>query len=500
MALFTPKFLSLRALSIALVFSLTLVMAMPVADAAEDRPWIVVLDESAADVPSVAAILTNAFGGEVGYTYEHALEGFSVSMTETEAQALAMSPLVSYIEPVMQVSVANQTEPTGFQRIGASDNPDLPVGTGAGVTVDVDVAVLDTGVDFDHPDLNVVGGVSCASRTNTAVCVPGGDDDQYHGTHVAGTIGALDNGQGIVGVAPGARIWAVKVLDSDGLGSTAGVIAGIDWVTANADTIEIANMSLGGPGFSQAQYAAVQRAVEAGVAFSVAAGNEGDDASAYSPAAFDNVLTVSAIADYDGLPGGEAGGTCRADADDTLALFSNRGPAIQIAAPGTCITSTVPLEYGGYGILSGTSMASPHVAGGMALLAASSPPQNAADVQALYDTVTDNGNAGWTDTSNDGFIEPLLDVSQFSPVSGLLGPVNSPAGSGDVNCDRTTSIVDAMVIAQFSAGVRTDAGDCAFGDAGTQMYAGAGDFNDDGRVDIADALLIARCAAGLDGC
>lgn len=475
-------------------------MAVPSAEAAEDLPWIVVLDESAADVPAVAAILTNAFGGEVGYTYEHAIEGFSVSMTKTEAQALAQSPLVSYIEPVIQITVANQSEPTGFKRIGASENPDLPVGLGGGVTVDVDVAVLDTGVDFDHPDLNVVGGVSCASRTNTAVCVEGGDDDHYHGTHVAGTIGARDNGQGIVGVAPGARIWAVKVLDDDGIGSTAGVIAGIDWVTANADTIEIANMSLGGPGFSQAQYDAVQRAVEAGVAFAVAAGNDADQASSYSPAAFDNVLTVSAIADYDGQPGGQAGGTCRADADDTLAHFSNRGAAVQIAAPGTCISSTVPIEYGSYGILSGTSMASPHVAGGLALLAASAPPQDAVDVQALYDTVVGNGNAGWTDTSNDGWIEPLLDVSAFSPTSGLLAPADSPAGSGDVNCDRSTSIIDALVIAQYSAGVRTDSGSCSFGDVSTQMFAGAGDFNDDGFVDIADALLIARCSAGLDDC
>ncbi len=498
MALFTPKFLLLRALCVAVAFSLTLVMAVPSAEAAEDLPWIVVLDDSAGDVTNVAAILTNAFGGEVGYTYEHALEGFSVSMTATEARALAASPLVSFVEPVTKVTVANQSEPTGFQRIRAGENPDLAIGTG--VTVDVDVAVLDTGVDFDHPDLNVVGGVSCASRTNAAVCVPGGEDDQYHGTHVAGILGALDNGQGIVGVAPGARIWSVKVLDAEGVGSTAGVIAGIDWVTANADTIEVANMSLGGVGFSQAQYAAVQRAVDAGVAFSVAAGNDADDAAGYSPAAFDNVLTVSALADYDGQPGGQAGGTCRADVDDTLAVFSNRGSAVQIAAPGTCITSTVPVELGSYGVLSGTSMASPYVAGGLALLAAANAPQTAADVQALYETVVGSGNAGWTDTSNDGWIEPLLDVSRFSPESGLLAPADSAAGSGDVNCDQSTSIIDALVIAQYSAGVRVDSGDCSFGNASTELFAGAGDVNDDGFVDIADALLIARCAAGLAAC
>ena len=500
MALFTPKFLSIRAACVAIVFSLSLVMAVPGADAAEDLPWIVVLDEAAEDVPSVALILTNVFGGEVGYVYEHALEGFSVSMSRTEAQALAASPLVSFVEPVMQMTVASQAEPTGFTRVGAGENPELPVGQGNGVTVDVDVAVLDTGVDLDHPDLHVVGGVSCTSRIGAAVCVPGGDDDQYHGTHVAGTIGALDNGEGIVGVAPGARIWSVKVLDSEGFGSTAGVIAGIDWVTANADTIEVANMSLGGPGFSQAQYAAVQRAVDAGVAFAVAAGNEGVVASAYSPAAFDNVLTVSAMADYDGLPGGLAGGTCRADADDTLAAFSNRGRAVEITAPGTCISSTIPVAFGGYGVMSGTSMASPHVTGGLALLAAASAPQNAGDVHDLYEMVIGSGNAGWTDNSNDGWIEPLLDVSRFSPQHGLLGAVNSPAGSGDVNCDQALSIVDALVIAQYATGVRSDAGSCTFGDVGTEIFVGAGDINGDGQVNITDALVIARCAAGLDAC
>ncbi len=490
----------MRACCVAIVFSLTLAMAVPAADAAEDRPWIVVLDEAANDVPSVALILTNVFGGEVGYVYEHALEGFSVSMSETEAQALAASPLVAFVEPAMQVSVANQTTPTGFNRIGASENPDLAVGQGNGVTVDVDVAILDTGVDLDHPDLNVVGGVSCASRPGGAVCVPGGDDDQYHGTHVAGIIGARDNGQGIVGVAPGARIWSVKVLDAKGFGSTASVLAGIDWVTANADTIEVANMSLGGLGYSQAQYEAIQRAVDAGVAFAVAAGNDGVAASAYSPAAFDNVLTVSAMADYDGLPGGTAGGTCRADADDTLAAFSNRGPAVEIAAPGTCIQSTIPVAYGGYGVMSGTSMASPHVAGGLALLAAAEAPTDAEAVHALYDLVIETGNAGWTDNSNDGWIEPLLDVSRYSPERGLLAPTDSLAGSGDVNCDQATSIVDALVIAQYVVGVRTDAGSCTLGDVTTEMFVGAGDVNNDGRVDIADALVIARCAAGLDDC
>ncbi len=137
-------------------------------------------------------------------------------------------------------------------------------------------------------------------------------------------------------------------------------MAGIDWVAAHADTIEVANMSLGGIGFSQAEYDAIQGAVNAGVAFAVAAGNDDDDANNYSPGGFDNVLSVSALADFDGIPGALGSPTCRTDQDDTLADFSNWGPEVDVAAPGVCILSTYPIEQGTYGTISGTSMASPH--------------------------------------------------------------------------------------------------------------------------------------------
>jgi subtilisin len=154
-------------------------------------------------------------------------------------------------------------------------------------------------------------------------------------------------------------------------------VAGIDWVAANAGTIEVANMSLGGSGYNQAEYDAIQGAVNKGVAFAVAAGNSDADANNYSPAAFDNVLTVSALADFDGEPGGLGSPTCRADQDDTLADFSNWGSAVDIAAPGVCILSTYPIERGEYGTISGTSMASPHAAGALALLASRNNPNNA---------------------------------------------------------------------------------------------------------------------------
>jgi PKD repeat protein len=243
---------------------------------------------------------------------------------------------------------------------------------------------------------------------------------------VAGTIGAIDNGSGVVGVAPGARLWAVKVLNSQGSGLSSWVIAGIDWVAANAATVEVANMSLGGGGYSQAEYDAIQGAVNAGVAFAVSAGNSDANASNYSPASFNNVMTVSALADFNGDPGGLAGSTCRTDQDDTLADFSNWGPAVDIAAPGVCILSTLPIERGGTGTYSGTSMASPHVTGALAILASSSNPNNSTDVFNLYNQVKSAGNLNYTDDSGDGIKEPLLDVSNNT----LFNPVLIPGGGG----------------------------------------------------------------------
>jgi subtilisin family serine protease len=208
-------------------------------------------------------------------------------------------------------------------------------------------------------------------------------------------------------------------------------------------------MSLGGAGFSQAEYDAIQGAVNAGVAFAVAAGNEDDDANNYSPGGFDNVLSVSALADFNGLPGGGAAPTCRTDVDDTLADFSNWGPEVDIAAPGVCILSTYPLEKGGYGTISGTSMASPHVAGALALLASAYNPANAADVYNLYNQIKSAGNFNWTDDSGDGIKEPLLDVSNTS----LFNPVLVPgSGGGGENIPPTVSISSPANNASFASG------------------------------------------------
>jgi subtilisin family serine protease len=227
-------------------------------------------------------------------------------------------------------------------------------------------------------------------------------------------------------MAPGARLWSVRVLGNNGTGTTSQIIAGMDWVTAHASTIEVANMSLSG-GASSSIDAAANRMADAGIAVAVAAGNNDADASAYSPARASKVLTVSAIADYDGLAGGlsQPPSNFCLDQDDTLADFSNWGSTIEVAAPGCRILSTY--MGGGYAWINGTSMASPHVAGALVLLASRGFPRTYAGVSGLYSTVVGSGNFDWVDESGDGVQEPLLDVSgsAFAPV--LTGtPTNQP--------------------------------------------------------------------------
>ncbi|MFN2589011.1 MAG: S8 family serine peptidase, partial [Actinomycetota bacterium] len=261
--------------------------------------------------------------------------------------------------------------------------------------IDVDIAIIDSGIDLDHPDLNVVASTGCAGGGPfSQKCTDGaGDDDNGHGSHVAGIAAARDNGFGVVGVAPGARLHAVKVLDSRGSGYTSWIIAGIDWVTARAATIEVANMSLGGQGWSSSYRTAVANSVAKGVVYYVAAGNEmrdvyGTDGTFGTsddtiPASFPEVGTISALADFDGRPGGLGSGSysygvgCTENRDDSFACFSNyarnvtnnpvtsSGGKIDMMLPGTAIVSTY--SQGRYASTHGTSQASPHAAGLAAL-------------------------------------------------------------------------------------------------------------------------------------
>ncbi len=379
---------------------------------------IVVLEAGAvSDVADAARGLAGQLGLRPERTFTHALDGFTVVGVPDVLAQLEAHPLVAYVERDRTITTTAQTLPAGIDRVDA----DEVAGIGTGATTDVDIAIIDTGID-DHADLNLYRHVNCQSSvlpllgllfgTNSEGCEDGGTDDNGHGTHVAGTAAALDNGQGVVGVAPGARLWGVKVLGGPlGTGSTSDVIAGIDYVTAHADEIEVANMSLGGSGTSQATDDAIAAATAAGVVVVVAAGNDSADAANYTPANSPDAVTVSAITDLDGQPGGLDDGSC-SGADDQFATYSNHGDVVEIAAPGSCVVSTA--DGGGTTSMSGTSMASPHVAGAAALhiaqngVTADGQRRDTVLSGLLATAAAQDGPCGFTAGRSD---EPLLDLN-----------------------------------------------------------------------------------------
>ncbi|OGX88285.1 peptidase S8 [Hymenobacter lapidarius] len=279
----------------------------------------------------------------LGFAYGHALKGFSAALTAAQANELRADSRVAYVEQDRIISLGKpagggstqpaQTTPYGIARVGTAD------GTGRTAWV------IDTGIDLDHPDLNVDVARSKSFLTSGANYASP-DDGNGHGTHVAGTIAAKNNTIGVVGVAANAFVVAVRVLDSRGSGSNSGVIAGVDYVGANGKVGDAANMSLGG-GVSQALDDAVLKASAGGVLFALAAGNDGGDSNLHSPARVNgpNIYTISAM-----------------NNTDTWASFSNFGnPPVDYCMPGVSTLST--WLSGGYNTISGTSMATPHMAG-----------------------------------------------------------------------------------------------------------------------------------------
>jgi subtilisin family serine protease len=359
---------------------------------------------SGGDPAAVAVAHGRRHGAQVDFVYTEALRGYAAHMSAAQAADVAAEPGVASVVPDRRVSITAQTLPPGIDRVGA-DESSAASGDGRGA-VDVDIAIIDTGIDAKHGDLNVAGGVNC---------VPGGrsfDDLNGHGTHVAGIAAARDNSRGVVGVAPGARLWAVRVLTAQGFGSTSSIICGIDWVTARADTIEVANMSLGGGApegscTDGGEHQAICNSVAAGVTYTVAAGNDSSDAAFFAPASYDEVITVSAITDFDGQPGGAGAPSCPYGFDDTFAGFSNFGADVDLAAPGVCVLST--WRKGDYRSISGTSMASPHVAGAAALYASTHPGASPAEIQAALVAA---GTFDWSGDP-DGIQEPLLQVANL---------------------------------------------------------------------------------------
>ncbi len=448
---------------------------------------------TAARVNADARKFARRAGGQVGKVYSHAINGFQMKGTASAAAAMRRAPGVLSVTRDRPVHLT-ETDPFGIERIhafivGGGDAYSAGF-RGAGARI----AIIDTGIDLDHPDL--AAHIDIASGKN---CVNPGqppNDGHGHGTHVAGIAAAPLNGVGVVGVAPEATLVPIKTFDDAGNSSEALVLCGLDYVVAlNTDgnpnnDIDVANMSWGDPRdwgscANDALHGAICAADAAGVVLVGGAGNNLADAGTFVPAAFPEVVSVSAIADFDGIPGGLGGcqfilalfaNVC----DDTFAFFSNYGPSVDVTAPGVNVYST--WAGGGYKQESGTSMATPHVAGVAALVRAANQSLTTAQVRAILTDSGDlpDGSSGASGCGSatqwsgdpDGVAEPLVNALHAAqravdPSSGAvptltLLPANGASVTGMVSLTATASFSSGIASVEFfvdgtSVGIDTTA-------------------------------------------
>jgi subtilisin family serine protease len=355
--------------------------------------YIVVLKDTKADVRTESASLTRAHGGTVKRTFTRTVRGFSVKASEAQARRLASSPGVAYVQQDLRYAKTDtQADPPswGLDRI---DQHWLPLDksyTYPSTASDVHAYVIDSGIRISHSQF---GGRASYGVDTVDDPTPDRPDDTVpedcdgHGTHVAGTVGGSDHG-----VAKGVQLVAVQVLDCLGGGTTQSVLAGVEWVTANAVKPAVANMSIGAGTVDTAVDAAVRASIASGVTYAVSANNAGTDACGDSPSGVREAITVGAT-----------------DLADFRASFSNFGPCVDVFAPGNDIVSAAITSDTAVTSNSGTSMASPHVAGAAALLLSANPTWTPAQVQAR---IADVATRGAVHAEGTGTTDRLLRVGE----------------------------------------------------------------------------------------
>jgi len=377
--------------------------------------YIVVLQDNV-NPSDEAGKAQSAYGIQMLHTYTHALTGFAFKGSAKAAEALKNNPNVKFISQDRKVYLqqTNYLLPSGIDRVEADKNPTAKI-DGIDERVNINVAIIDTGIFATQPDLNIKGGVNCSTDTTQT---PPYNDGYGHGTAVAGIAGAIDNDSGVVGVAPGVNLWAVRVLDNQGTGAVSNVICGVDFVTGTrTDTdltndIAVANMSLGYYGSDDNNcgnidgdplHRAICQAVGKGVVMVAAAGNHLtnlDSARTFVPAAYGEVITVAGINDSDGKSGG-LGPLSFSGPDDYMACGSSYGSDVDIAAPCAGMYSTTFNCDSGVclpnyeRLTSGTSFAAPHVTGAVVLY------------------ITQEGGHLATDASQVAFIRNVIKSPQY---------------------------------------------------------------------------------------
>lgn len=313
--------------------------------------------------------------GKVTHNYKY-IPAVAADLPEQAIENLKKNNKIAYIEPDYEVSVLEETVPWGITRIGAPS-----VHTNGNKGTGINVAIIDTGINYNHPDLcdNYKGGYDFVNDDADPL------DDNGHGTHCAGIIAAADNDIGVIGVAPEANLYSLKIVNNTGRGNTSDLIAAIEWATETCKDTDISNdihiisMSLGSNSRVTALETACSQAYDSGILLVAGAGNDGNrrgtgDSVDY-PGAYSSVIAVAAT-----------------DSMDNRASFSSTGPAVELAAPGVNILSTY---LDGWALLSGTSMACPHVAGTAALVQAANPSFTNDNIRdRLAQTATDLGTSG----------------------------------------------------------------------------------------------------------